>query len=103
MGEAGKTGAVEVDGERLVGGAESVDAHVELAATEEERVEEVALADVGLGRVVSVEGLPLGNVCDLVEDEDALALALAGLRGERGTGFMIQSVLLSFCVFLNSS
>lgn len=103
MGESGKAGAVEVDGEGLVGSAEGVDAHVELAAAEEERVEEVALADVGLGRVVAVEGLPLGDVGDLVEDEDALALALAGLRGEGGTGFMIHSVLLSFCVFLNSS
>ncbi len=74
-----KPGSVKVDGEGLVSSAESVYAHIELPASEEEGVEEVALADVGFGRVVAVEGLPLGDVCDFVEDEDALALALAGL------------------------
>jgi hypothetical protein len=103
VGEAREASAVEVDGEGLVGGAEGVDAHVELAPSEEERVEQVALADVGLRRVVAVEALPLRNVPNLVEDENALPLALAGLRPRTGTGFMIHSVLLSFCVFLNSS
>lgn len=103
MCESGESCAVEVDGEWLVGGAKCVDPHVELASTEEKGIEEVALADVGLWRIVPVEALPLRDVANFVEDENALALALAGLRGEEGTGFMIQSVLLSFCVFLNSS
>ena len=103
MREPGEPCAVEVDGEGLVGSAEGVDAHVELPAAEEERVEEVALADVGLGRVLFVEGLPLGDVSDLVEDEDAPALALRGLNSPISTGFMIQRILLSFCVRLNSS
>ena len=79
MRETGESGAVEVDGQGLVGSAECVDAHVELSAPEEQGIEQVALADVWLGRVVAVEGLPLADVCDLVEDEDALALALGGL------------------------
>lgn len=78
VGEAREAVAVEVDGERVVGEAEGVDAHVELAAAEEEGVEDVALADVVLGREVLVGALPLADVRDLVEDEDALALALGG-------------------------
>lgn len=78
VGEAGEPVAVEVDGERVVGEAERVDAHVELASAEEQRVEDVALADVVLGREVLVGALPLADVRDLVEDEDALALALGG-------------------------
>lgn len=50
VGEASEAVAVEVDGERVVGEAEGVDAHVELAAAEEQRVEDVALANVVLGR-----------------------------------------------------
>jgi hypothetical protein len=101
MGEACESGAVEVDGEGLVGGAEGVDAHVELAAAEEEGVEEVALGDVGFGGVVAVEGFPARDVGYFVEDEYAFSLALGGLDRRGVTGFMIQSDLLSFCVFLN--
>jgi hypothetical protein len=54
------------------------------------------LADIGLGRVIPVERLPFGDVADLVEDKDALALALRCLGYKRDTGFMIHSVLLSF-------
>lgn len=81
MREPGEPRAVEIDGQRLVGGAKGVDPHIELPAAEEERVEQVALADVGLGRVLLVERLPLGDVCDLVEDEYASALTLGGLSG----------------------
>ena len=48
MGEACETVAVEVDGEGVVGGDQCVDAHIELASSEEEGVEDVALADVVL-------------------------------------------------------
>lgn len=101
--EPGEPGPVEVDRERVVADAEDVDPHVELAAAEEEGVEEVALADVGLGRVVAVVGLPARHLPDLVDDEDALALALRGLNRGSRTGFIIQRDLLSCCVFLNSS
>ena len=83
--------------------AESVYAHVELAASEEKWVDQVALTDVGFGRVVSVEGFPAGDVGDAAEDEDAFSLAFRGLGVGIGTGFMIQSARLSFCVLLNSS
>jgi nucleotide-binding universal stress UspA family protein len=103
VGETSEPSSVEIDGERLIGGAERIDTHVELAAAEEKRIEEIALADVGFGRVVAVEGLPAGDVCDFVEDEDALALALGSLSGEGVTGFIIQRERLSFWVRLNSS
>jgi hypothetical protein len=61
------------------------------------------LDDVGLGGVVFIEGFPSGDVCDLIEDEDAFPLAFGGLSYRGFTGFMIQSILLSFCVRLNSS
>lgn len=76
VSKACKTVPVEVDGKRVVGDAERVDAHVELPASEEERVENVSLADVVFGGDVLVGALPLADVADLVEDEDALALAL---------------------------
>jgi hypothetical protein len=103
MRESRESSPIQVDSQGLVTSAEGVDAHIELPASKEERIEQVALADIGLGRVIPIEGLPLGDVLDLIEDEDALALALAGLHEGTGTGFMIQRVLLSFCVFLNSS
>ena len=81
MRETGESSTVEVNGQRLVRGAEGIDTHIELPTAEEERVEQVALADVGLGRVLLVERLPLGDVCDLVEDEYASALTLGGLSG----------------------
>ena len=76
MGKTGESCAVEVDGERLVGGAEGVDAHVELASAEEEGIEEVALTDVGLGRVIAIEGFPSRDICYFIEDEYAFALTL---------------------------
>ena len=39
VGEAGESSSVEVDGEWLVGRAESIDTHVKLATTEEKRVQ----------------------------------------------------------------
>lgn len=103
MRETGESSSVEIDGQRLVGGAEGVDTHIELPATEEERVEQVSLADVRLRRVIAIEGLPLADIRNLIEDKNALALTLRGLANKTGTGFMIHSVLLSFCVRLNSS
>lgn len=96
MGESRKSCPVEVYGQRVVGCAQGVNAHVELPAPEQERVEEVPLADIGLGRVVSVERFPPRNVPDFAEDEDPLSLALGGLCNTIGTGFMIHRALLSF-------
>lgn len=95
MRETGESSTVEVDGQRLVGGAEGIDTHIELSTAEEQRVEEVALADVWLRRIIAIEGLPLADIRNLVEDKNALALALGSLAKKEGTGFMIHSVLLS--------
>lgn len=102
MRETGESSTVEINGQRLVGGAEGIDTHIELPTAEEERVEEVALADVWLRRIFAIEGLPLADIRNLVEDKNALALALGSLAKREGTGFMIHSVLLSLCVRLNS-
>lgn len=54
MREAAEARAVEVDGERVVGGDEDVDAHVELLVADQQRVVDVSLHDVGLGLVAGV-------------------------------------------------
>jgi hypothetical protein len=100
--KSGKAIAIEIDCEGVVGDAERIDTHVELPASEEERVEDVSLADIVLGGYVLVGALPLVDFADLVEDEDALALAFRGLGGGGSTGFMIQSILSLFWR-LNSS
>lgn len=58
MGESCKSRSVKVNGQRVVGRAESVYSHVELSATEQERVEQVALTDIGFGWVVPIERFP---------------------------------------------
>lgn len=82
MGEAGKASPVEIDGERLIRCAKGVDAHVELSASEEQRVEQVALTDIWLGRAVAVEGLPSRDVVYFIENENTFALAFRSLRYE---------------------
>lgn len=78
MGEASKAIPIEIYGKWVVRDAESVDAHVELPTSEEERVEDVSLTDVIFSSDVLVGTLPLADIADLVEDEDPLALALRG-------------------------
>lgn len=58
MGESCEPSSVEIDGQGLVGGAKDVDSHVELPATEEQRIKQISLADVGLWWVLAIEGLP---------------------------------------------
>lgn len=102
MCESGESCAVEIDGKRLVRGAESVDPHIELSSPEEERIQQVSLTDIWLWWILFIEGLPLGDISDLVEDEDPSSLALRCLNDSSSTGFMIHKVLLSLWVFLNS-
>ena len=103
VSEAGEPVAVEVDSQGVVGCDEGVDAHVKLAAAEEEGVEDVALADVVLDSYVLVGALPAVDFADAIEDENALALALRGLLVSSSTGFMIHSTLSLCWCFLNSS
>ena len=79
VGEPGEPGAVKVDCQGLVVGAESVDAHVELAAAEQQGVEQVALADVLFDRRVPSRSVPPGDIVNLVENENAFTLALRRL------------------------
>ena len=102
MGKTGKPCSVQVDGQGLVGQAQGIDTHIELAASEEHRIEEISLADVGFGRVVAIEAFPPRDITDAVEDEDSFPLALACLGRRRRTGFMIHRERESFWVFLNS-
>jgi hypothetical protein len=103
VGEASKSCTIEVDRQRLIRKTEGIDTHIELATPKKQRAQEISLADIGLGGVVTIEALPTRNFTDTVEDEYPLALALAGLSSKRGTGFMIQRERVSFWVLLNSS
>lgn len=75
VGESCKSCSVKIDGQRVIGRAESVDSHVELSATEQERVEQVALADIGFGRVVPIERFPPRYISNFAEYKDAFSLA----------------------------
>ena len=103
VGEPGKTRAVKVNSEGVVTGAENVDSHVELSSSEEQRVQDVPLADVVFSIDLLVGTLPPTDVANLVEDEDALALALGGLDCETSTGFIIHRILSLCWCLLNSS
>lgn len=78
VGEPGEARSVEVERERRVGGAEQVDAHVELFTADEQRVGDVLLNYVGFGLrvlgVVSEVVLPLRDLLYFIEEEDALSL-----------------------------
>ena len=83
-----------------MGSDQHVDAHVELLMADEEGVVDVPLDDVGLGLIGGVR--PFGDLSDVAEEEDALALAAADLDIGRGTGFMIHTTFCSL-YFLNYS
>ena len=79
MSKPSKTSPIEIDRQRLVARAQSIDTHVELSSPEEKRVKQVALADIGLGRVISVKGFPLGDISNFIEEENSFALAFGSL------------------------
>lgn len=79
MGETGETCTVEVHRQGLVTSTQGVYSHVEFTTSEEQRVQQVALADVLLYSRVPTGRLPLGNITNLAENEDTPALALRGL------------------------
>ena len=96
VGKTGEPVAVEVNSQGVVGGDQGVNAHIELAAAEEEGVEDIALANVVFDGNVLVGALPATDFADAVEDEDAPALTLRSLLGASSTGFMIHNTL-SLC------
>lgn len=103
MGKSSKACPIEIDRQWIIGGTKGVDPHIEFPSSEQKRVQQVSLDNIGLRRVILIEGLPSGDICYFIEDEDAFSLAFGGLSHGAFTGFMIQSILLSFCVLLNSS
>ena len=103
VGESGKPAAIEVDREGVVTGAEDVDPHIELPTSEEQGIEDVALADIVLGVDLFVGAFPAVDICDLAENEDALPLALGSLLWSISTGFIIQRILSLSCCLLISS
>ncbi len=46
MGKSGKSASVEIHSQGIVAGAEDVDAHIELSASEEKRVEDIPLTNI---------------------------------------------------------
>ena len=78
--ESGKPSPVEVNDERLVAGAQSVDPHVELLASDQQRVVYIFLGNVGLSlrvvRVVPEVALPLRNLINFIEQKYTYSLRL---------------------------
>jgi hypothetical protein len=79
MCEPRKPGAVQVNSQRLVAGAEGVNSHVELSASVQQGVKQILLANVVFDTRVAGGCLPLCDVVDVLEDEYALALAFGSL------------------------
>ena len=79
--EAREAAAVRVHAQRAVREHEHVDAEVELLAADQQRVHNVALDDVGLGSrrfwLPPQLILPLSDLLQFVEQEDAATLRLA--------------------------
>jgi hypothetical protein len=95
--------AVKVDDQRLVGSAKRVDPHVELLPPQEKRVGNVPLHDVRLRlrviRVIAEVVLPLGDLLDFVEKENALALGLAdGLHDPQNLRVRLNRLLLELLI-----
>lgn len=72
--------SVQVNSQRLVRCTQSVDTHIKLATPEKQGVQEILLADVVLNTRVPGGGFPFGNIVDILEDKNALALTLRGLH-----------------------
>lgn len=80
MGETGETTSIEIDCQRLIRETQSIDAHVEFTASEQQRIDDVSLAHVAFYIGIPSCCFPFGNFAYFAEDEDASALAL-------GSGF----------------
>lgn len=75
VGESGKTRSIEVDSQRVIARAEDVYSHIEFPASQEHRIQDVPLANIVFNVYFFVGPFPFVDVCDFVEDEDALSLA----------------------------
>lgn len=78
MSETSEPRPVQVSRQRCIASDETVDAHIEFLATDQKRVDDVALDDVGFSlralRFPPEVVLPLSDLLKFVEQEDALAL-----------------------------
>ena len=71
MRESAEAGAIQVHSQRLVARHEHVDSQIELLASDQKRIHDVLLDDVGLSlrtvRLPSEVVLPLRDLCELVQ------------------------------------
>ena len=78
MSESSEARPVEIDGQRLVACDENIDSHIKLLATDEQGIHDVSLYNVrlclGTFWFPSEIVLPLGNLGELVKEEDTTAL-----------------------------
>ena len=97
VGETSKTRAIEIDLERSIRSHERVNAQVELFSSDEIGALDVPLHNVVFRLLLQTCGvarsapsrvfLPLANLVEFIEEEDALALRLAhGLHNPYATG-----------------
>ena len=81
VGKPTEARSVQVHGQWLVTCDQHIDSHVELFASNQQRIHDVTLHDVGLGLwtlwLPSKIVLPLRDLSELVQQEDAPALGLA--------------------------
>jgi len=78
MSKTCKSRPIKINSKGLVAGAKCVNTHIKLSTPEQQGISEVSLTHIRLGRVVPIEGLSPRYLRHPVENEDALALALAG-------------------------
>ena len=101
MGESGKACAIQINGQGVVGCYKDVNSQVEFFISDQERVVDVSLDDIGFGLVRYVG--PVADLVDVSEQENSLALASADLNKRKITGFMIQRAFSLSLFLLNSS
>ena len=78
VGKSSEARTIQINCQRIVRGAKSIDTHIELSSSEEQRIGDISLADIILNVLLACS-LPLSDFGDAVEDEDASALAFGGL------------------------
>lgn len=79
MCESREATSVEIHSQRIVASAECVYPHIELSASEKQRVEDIALAYIVLDCYFFVGAFPSTDIAYFVENEYAFALAFRSL------------------------
>ena len=90
MSEASKSSSIEIDGEISMRGDKNIDSQIELFVSDEERIVNIALNDIGLSLILHFD--PLFDFADVFKQKDATALALPdGFHDPDGTFTFLQS------------